>query len=204
MITVLISGMLVVVLLCEQCVVFDYCCFWFFFFKQKTAYEMRISDWSSDVCSSDLQRLAPLRAGLEAGLRRWMGSQVDDPETREDLIPEYGFGCKRPSMSNTYLRTFNQENVELITTPITSVTPTGVRTEDGTLHKADVLICATGFHVMSEQAPSPFLIHGRGGVELGEFWLENRFHAYQGVSVCGFPNMFSVMGPYGFVVGSYF
>src|SRR3546814_3685861 len=28
------------------------CCF--FFFKQKTAYEMRISDWSSDVCSSDL------------------------------------------------------------------------------------------------------------------------------------------------------
>src|SRR3546814_5416219 len=32
----------------------------FFFFKQKTAYEMRISDWSSDVCSSDL----PRRAGL--------------------------------------------------------------------------------------------------------------------------------------------
>src|SRR3546814_10039519 len=28
---------------------------YFFFFKQKTAYEMRISDWSSDVCSSDLQ-----------------------------------------------------------------------------------------------------------------------------------------------------
>src|SRR3546814_7283050 len=34
-------------------VMFDIC---FFFFKQKTAYEMRISDWSSDVCSSDLQR----------------------------------------------------------------------------------------------------------------------------------------------------
>src|SRR3546814_17755398 len=30
------------------------CVFVFFFFKQKTAYEMRISDWSSDVCSSDL------------------------------------------------------------------------------------------------------------------------------------------------------
>src|SRR3546814_4070910 len=34
-----------------MCVVF----YLFFFFKQKTAYEMRISDWSSDVCSSDLQ-----------------------------------------------------------------------------------------------------------------------------------------------------
>src|SRR3546814_2855795 len=32
----------------------------FFFFKQKTAYEMRISDWSSDVCSSDL--VAPIAA----------------------------------------------------------------------------------------------------------------------------------------------
>src|SRR3546814_7424802 len=32
-------------------------CGLFFFFKQKTAYEMRISDWSSDVCSSDLEEL---------------------------------------------------------------------------------------------------------------------------------------------------
>src|SRR3546814_10875510 len=32
-------------------------CILFFFFKQKTAYEVRISDWSSDVCSSDLARL---------------------------------------------------------------------------------------------------------------------------------------------------
>src|SRR3546814_4203150 len=31
-------------------------CLYIFFFKQKTAYEMRISDWSSDVCSSDLRR----------------------------------------------------------------------------------------------------------------------------------------------------
>src|SRR3546814_20994133 len=37
--------------------------FLFFFFKQKTAYEMRISDWSSDVCSSDLAPWAGGRAG---------------------------------------------------------------------------------------------------------------------------------------------
>src|SRR3546814_14287964 len=37
----------------------------FFFFKQKTAYEMRISDWSSDVCSSDLAALAGLDEALE-------------------------------------------------------------------------------------------------------------------------------------------
>src|SRR3546814_2168340 len=45
-----------------MCVV---CCYvvcyvvFFFFFKQKTAYEMRISDWSSDVCSSDLDHRDP-------------------------------------------------------------------------------------------------------------------------------------------------
>src|SRR3546814_4158633 len=37
----------------------------FFFFKQKTAYEMRISDWSSDVCSSDLERIREARATVE-------------------------------------------------------------------------------------------------------------------------------------------
>src|SRR3546814_6454553 len=38
----------------------------FFFFKQKTAYEMRISDWSSDVCSSDLLRVHLFRVADEA------------------------------------------------------------------------------------------------------------------------------------------
>src|SRR3546814_6336053 len=37
-------------------VIFSCWCSFFFFFKQKTAYEVRISDWSSDVCSSDLVR----------------------------------------------------------------------------------------------------------------------------------------------------
>src|SRR3546814_16477235 len=43
---------------------------WFiiFFFKQKTAYEMRISDWSSDVCSSDLGNVRELRNVVESAL----------------------------------------------------------------------------------------------------------------------------------------
>src|SRR3546814_19474450 len=49
-------------------------CFFFFFFKQKTAYEMRISDWSSDVCSSDLTsptETAKIKAMVEAGAVEW-------------------------------------------------------------------------------------------------------------------------------------
>src|SRR3546814_5169265 len=46
---------------CLVCIIYI---FFFFFFKQKTAYEMRISDWSSDVCSSDLP------SGVRAGSAR--------------------------------------------------------------------------------------------------------------------------------------
>src|SRR3546814_3897730 len=45
--------------------------YFFFFFKQRTAYEMRISDWSSDVCSSDLMITA-----RSAGI--WIGLALDD------------------------------------------------------------------------------------------------------------------------------
>src|SRR3546814_13169761 len=48
-----------------------------FFFKQKTAYEMRISDWSSDVCSSDLQNSSPVTGTqIGGGLSRQPGSSA--------------------------------------------------------------------------------------------------------------------------------
>src|SRR3546814_10573297 len=46
--------------------------FFFFFFKQKTAYEMRISDWSSDVCSSDLRPARAMRHRAE-----YMAMRID-------------------------------------------------------------------------------------------------------------------------------
>src|SRR3546814_8931997 len=49
---------------------------YFFFFKQKTAYEMRISDWSLDVCSSDLNK-------------KGRGSIVRDLESNNEIISPY-------------------------------------------------------------------------------------------------------------------
>src|SRR3546814_14370160 len=54
----------------------------FFFFKQKTAYEMRISDWSSDVCSSDLP-LDILRAHVDARLE---AEQRADDRRRDAVL----------------------------------------------------------------------------------------------------------------------
>src|SRR3546814_4202609 len=59
----------------------------FFFFKQKTAYEMRISDWSSDVCSSDLIGVGDLldrrRSGAERG--RQIGFVLADSHPADHL-----------------------------------------------------------------------------------------------------------------------
>src|SRR3546814_3588923 len=52
------------------------CCV--FFFKQKTAYEMRISDWSSDVCSSDL-RERPTREGARQAIENRQGTESGAP-----------------------------------------------------------------------------------------------------------------------------
>src|SRR3546814_10773879 len=55
--------------LCSVLVVVCYCVF---FFKQKTAYEMRISDWSSDVCSSDLLALVTHNGLAVTAVSAWM------------------------------------------------------------------------------------------------------------------------------------
>src|SRR3546814_2736787 len=57
-----------------------------FFFKQKTAYEMRISDWSSDVCSSDLLLVFADQLLRELGISEGVTLQLNtlgDAETRE-------------------------------------------------------------------------------------------------------------------------
>src|SRR3546814_20372086 len=55
------------------------CSMCFFFFKQKTAYEMRISDWSSDVCSSDLHKMRMIEALYRAGVRRMEATAFVSP-----------------------------------------------------------------------------------------------------------------------------
>src|SRR3546814_10489863 len=57
----------------------------FFFFKQKTAYEMRISDWSSDVCSSDL---VVYHGQVQAG--HAVGGEVDGVAAVFQVVPEVG------------------------------------------------------------------------------------------------------------------
>src|SRR3546814_8288957 len=59
------------------------CYFVFFFFKQKTAYDMRISDWSSDVCSSDLAFMTVKKFNITEHLKQT--SEVEGAESNRML-----------------------------------------------------------------------------------------------------------------------
>src|SRR3546814_7364060 len=64
---------------------------YFFFFKQKTAYEMRISDWSSDVCSSDLlKRLRSVPGLADARIQQSMRYPQIDVDVDRARMAQYG------------------------------------------------------------------------------------------------------------------
>lgn len=128
----------------------------------------------------------------------------DDPELRRRLTPGYDFGCKRPSFSNEYWKTFTRDDVELVTDPIARVTPAGIETADGQLRELDALVLATGFKILERGNLPPFPITGRDDVDLEQFWLDNRFQAYEGITVPRFPNMFLMVGPYSLIATSWF
>ncbi|MGI9125393.1 MAG: flavin-containing monooxygenase, partial [Mycobacterium sp.] len=90
----------------------------------------------------------PLARNMAAAGKSFLRKQVHDPVVREKLTPRYAVGCKRPSFHNSYLATFNRDNVHLVTESIEKITPSGVVTADGEVHDVDVLILATGFKVM--------------------------------------------------------
>ena len=132
----------------------------------------------------------------------YLEREVSDPELREKLTPRHALGCKRPAFHNTYLSTFNRDNVELVNERIERIAPTGV-VAGGELHDVDVLILATGFKSQGVHWTN-YPVIGPDGQSLAQFFEANRQQAYEGISIPGFPNFFMTLGPYGYVGSSYF
>ena len=140
-------------------------------------------------------------AGIVAGVHRFVS--LRDKKLRRQLTPHYDYGCKRPTLSNTYYRTFNKPNVHLETAGIERIESDGVVSKDGTKRVVDTLVLATGFDVWNSNLPA-FEVIGRDGRNLGKWWRDNKFQAYEGLTVPGFPNFLSLSSPYAWVGMSWF
>jgi 4-hydroxyacetophenone monooxygenase len=118
---------------------------------------------------------------------------ADRPDLLEKVLPKYPPASKRIILDNgIWARTLKRDNVELLTDRIREITPRGVVTEDGTEHRADVLIFGTGFQ--ASKFLTPMRIVGKGGVDLNEQW-DGDARAYMGITVPNFPNFFMLYGP---------
>jgi 4-hydroxyacetophenone monooxygenase len=117
----------------------------------------------------------------------------DRPDLLEKVMPNYPPGAKRMLRDNgAWAQTLKRDDTELISSAISEITPTGIRTADGELHEVDVIIYATGFQAADFLAPMK--ITGREGRNIHDFWGGD-CRAYLGIVVPSFPNFFFALGP---------
>ena len=174
-------------------------------------FAQRLVRWQTDAAMEFMMVLAmwkyrrfrPLNTAATVISRLLCWLSIRDPRVRRDLRPDYDYGCKRPTMSNSYYRTFNQPHVHLDTSGIDHIEPDGIVTRDGGKRRVDVLVLATGFNVWDSNMPGIEVI-GRDGRNLGKWWRENRFQAYRGMSVPQFPNFLNLASPYAWLGLSWF
>ena len=130
-------------------------------------------------------------------------ASIRDKELRRRLTPDYDFGCKRPTFSNGYYRAFTKPNVHLQTDGIARIEADGIVNADGSKTVIDTLVLATGFDLWEANFPAIEVI-GREGRNLGKWWRETRFQAYQGMTMPCFPNYLSLASPFAFLGLNFF
>ncbi len=146
----------------------------------------------SEQLNKSLTGTNPMKKVLEVAWRAHLRRQVKDPALRAKLKPDYPIGCKRLLFSNDWYPALASPNVEVVTDHVVEVLPHGVRTADGRVHPADVIIYGTGF--AATEFLAPMKITGPGGLGLQEAWGDGA-RAYFGICVPGFPNLGIVYGP---------
>ena len=137
---------------------------------------------------------------------KFLKSQVNDPEVRDEAHPALRLGLQAARLlATTTCATFNRDNVTLETTPIAG----GRRrrasvTADGDGVRIDVLVLATGFKVFERDALPPYALVGRTDRDLGELWDAEPLAGVPRRLAPGFPNFFTILGPYAYNGSSYF
>jgi cation diffusion facilitator CzcD-associated flavoprotein CzcO len=137
----------------------------------------------------DTSRMGPI--GHRIAMRH-LRKQVEDPELRAKLTPDYPIGCKRVLFSNEFYPALARPNVEVVTHGVQEVREDRLIDSTGREHEVDVVIYATGFD--SQDFLSSIDVRGEGGEKLATRWADGA-RAYLGMYVPGFPNLLVTYGP---------
>ena len=137
--------------------------------------------------------VGPASAAVRRAWELLLRVQVPDARLRARLRPAHALGSRRVLVSSDWYRALRKPHVDLVTAAVDEVTPDGVRTVDGALHPADVVVLATGFE--PDVFVTPMKVFGRDGRELSDEWRDGAA-AHLGIAVPGFPNLFLVHGPH--------
>ena len=122
----------------------------------------------------------------------YLKRKVTDPVLQAKLTPDHPFGCTRTLVSSDYYPAIQRDHVDLVTEGIERITPTGIRTLDGTERPADAIVLCTGFRASDYLAG--IQVTGRNGTSIHDRWA-GLPRAYHGMAVPGFPNFFMMYGP---------
>lgn len=131
-------------------------------------------------------------AAAEATWQAHMEAAVSDPELRRILTPDSRFGCRRPVVSNQWYPALADPKTFVTTSGVVGLTEDGVRTADGQVWPADLVVLATGFRA-TDMLDSVEL-HGLGGRDLRDSWSDGP-EGFNATLVRGFPNLFVMTGP---------
>ncbi|WP_345379930.1 NAD(P)/FAD-dependent oxidoreductase [Pseudonocardia yuanmonensis] len=125
---------------------------------------------------------------------RYLHEQLEGrPDLVEKCLPDYPPFGKRMLLDNGWFAALRRDDVELITDGVARITGTGVVTDAGEHHEADVVVLSTGFDA---QHYLPGIdVRGRDGLRLHDAWSEDDAVAHLGITVPGFPNLFLMYGP---------
>jgi cation diffusion facilitator CzcD-associated flavoprotein CzcO len=148
--------------------------------------------YGHEVMATGLVWKSPVTSLVERIATAHLRRQVRDPWLRRQLTPDFRAGCKRMLISSDFYPALQRDNCKLITWPIATLSPAGIRTSDGIEHHVDCIVFATGFDV-AKTGP-PYAVTGLDGRALASEWTGGA-QAYKSVSVHGYPNLFLTFGP---------
>lgn len=120
------------------------------------------------------------------------------PDLIDKALPDYPPFGKRMLLDNGWYAALTRDNVTLVAESVTSIDSRHVRGRFGTAAEVDVVILATGFE--THKLLTPIDVRGRSGRSIREAWGPEDAHAYLGITVPDYPNLFITCGP-GTVLG---